>query len=107
MAKRDRFNLRRPVKVVATDYVATTADCVLLVDASGGDRVITLPLASTEGLVLWIIKSDTTGNTVTAETSGADTLESTSAPSATSLLLAGRMFIADGVTGWRVSQEFF
>lgn len=58
------------------DYAATVLDHTIRVDASGGNRIITLPQANTcEGLVLNIKKIDSSGNTVTIDGTSTETID--------------------------------
>ena len=64
-----------------TDYTLTASDTVILGNASGGDVVITLPLATiASGYRFCIKKTDSSANTVSITCSGGNTIDgSTSA----------------------------
>jgi hypothetical protein len=56
-------------------YTATSNDDVIDVDASGGAVPITLPAASSKtGKFIYITKTDSTSNAVTAQRAGSDTI---------------------------------
>lgn len=56
------------IKTKTTDYTVTPLDHTILVDASGGNVIITLPAASDNlGAIFVIKKIDNTGNTVTID----------------------------------------
>lgn len=58
------------------DYTLTTSDDVVLVDASGGNRTITLPAVSgIAGTVYEVKKIDSSGNTVTLDGNGSETID--------------------------------
>lgn len=63
-------------KAVTASYTATVDDDAILVDASGGARVISLPLVATvPGKEFYIAKSDSSTNTVTIDPSGSETIQ--------------------------------
>jgi microcystin-dependent protein len=75
---------------------------LVLVNASGGARTITLPAANALGgrpIRFQIEKTDSTANTVTVQCAGADTIEG-----ATSVVLSGQWasvtLVSDGVSVW-------
>jgi hypothetical protein len=75
---------------------------LVLVNASGGARTITLPAANALGgrpIRYQIEKTDSTANTVTVQRAGADTIEG-----ATSVVLSGQWasvtLVSDGVGAW-------
>jgi microcystin-dependent protein len=75
---------------------------LVLVNASGGARTITLPAANALGgrpIRYQIEKTDSTANTVTVQRAGADTIEG-----ATSVVLSGQWasvtLVSDGVSVW-------
>lgn len=64
----------------AINYNATTADHTILVDASAGNRTVNLPAlaaaySSPNGLILYVKKIDSSGNTVTLDGSGGETID--------------------------------
>lgn len=60
----------------SADYTATTADDVLLVDASGAARTITLYAASgNSGKILHIKKTDSSANSVTVDGNASETID--------------------------------
>lgn len=88
--------------VTAATKVLNDASSVLLVDAADGARTVTLPLASSYGAArtgrVTIRRIDASGNTVTVQCSGADTLNG----AASETLAAGqaRTYVCDAVTRW-------
>lgn len=63
-AIRERIGLNAPI--VTSNYTATLNDRIICVDASGGNRSITLPSASgKEGRSWTVVKIDSSSNTVT------------------------------------------
>lgn len=75
---------------------------LVLVNASGGARTITLPAANALGgrpIRYQIEKTDSTANTVTVQRAGTDTIEG-----GTSLVLSGQwasvMLVSDGIGAW-------
>jgi len=79
---------------------ATATDNIILVDASGGAATVTLPAASatTIGRIYHVIKSDTSGNTVSVAAAGSDTV----GPDTATLGLQGSRLTIIGiaVTAW-------
>lgn len=64
------------IREVSSNTILTSNDRLVLVDASSGPRIITLPLAELcAGLQLKIKKIDPSLNTVTVQRQGADTIE--------------------------------
>lgn len=60
----------------SANYTATADDFTLLVDASGGNKTITLPAASgNTGKIYVIKKTDSSGNTVTIDGDGSETID--------------------------------
>ncbi len=58
------------------DYTITSSDTVIMASASGGNVVITLPLASTvSGYRFYVKRTDSSGNTVTLARSGSNTID--------------------------------
>jgi len=60
-----------------TPYTASSSDYTILVDASGGNRIINLPssASSTIGRIYTIKKIDSSANTVTIDGSGSETID--------------------------------
>lgn len=82
-------------------YTATAFDCVILVDASAAAVTISLPTASgNAGLTYVIKKIDSSGNNVTIDPNGTETIDG-----ATTVTLSSqysyRMIVSDG-TNWVV-----
>jgi hypothetical protein len=82
---------------------------LVLVNASGGARTITLPAANALGgrpIRYQIEKTDSTANTVTVQRAGADTIEG-----ATSVVLSGQWasvtLVSDGVGSWVMMRGRF
>ncbi len=60
-----------------TTYTITAADHTVLCDASGGAFTVTLPAVSgVTGLILNIKKTDSSGNAVTIDAAGSETIDS-------------------------------
>jgi hypothetical protein len=57
-------NIKMPIKTVTSSYTLTVADSTVLVDASSGNKTITLPSAEA-GLTFTVKKIDSSVNTVT------------------------------------------
>lgn len=65
-----------PTTSVSINTTLTTAHYTLRVDASGGSRTITLPLASSvTGRIFVIKKIDSTGNTVVLDANGSELID--------------------------------
>jgi hypothetical protein len=82
---------------------------LVLVNASGGARTITLPAANALGgrpIRYQIEKTDNSANAVTVQRAGSDTIEG-----ATSVVLSGQWasvtLVSDGVSGWVVLRGRF
>lgn len=59
----------------SADYTPTLRNLVIFMSASGGARVVTLPVAATsKGWGFYIIKTDATTNTVTVDGNGSETI---------------------------------
>lgn len=67
--------IRFAEKTVTTNYTITHNDYEILVDASGGAVVITLPLALGDGQLYRIKKIDSSGNTVTVVPQSGDLID--------------------------------
>jgi len=66
-------------RVASTPYMILSTDAILLVDATGGNIVVTLPTAiGIEGKTYIIEKIDDTTNIVTVDGNGAETINSDS-----------------------------
>jgi len=71
----DIVKIRRTIRATATNTTLLLSDSILNVDASGGDRTITLPPASTSvGIVFRVYKIDTSGNLVIIDGDGSETI---------------------------------
>ncbi len=80
---------------------------LVLVNASGGARTITLPAANALGgrpIRFQIEKTDSTANTVTIQRAGTDTIEG-----GTSVVLSGQWasvtLVSDGLSGWVLLRQ--
>lgn len=63
------------VRTETTTYTATLLDHVILADASGGAFTITLSTAASGKIVYHIKKIDATGNAVTVDGNGSETID--------------------------------
>jgi hypothetical protein len=63
-----------PATSVSADYTATAFDELIVVDATGAARIITLPTAAGRNRRIVIVKSDASGNAVTADGAGSETI---------------------------------
>jgi hypothetical protein len=71
----DEVDIRRVVSKT-TNYTATAADEYILCDASGGAFTITLPTAvGINGKLFTIKKTDSSGNAVTVDGDGSETID--------------------------------
>ncbi len=74
-----RYNLepaRRPIRAVTADTVLAPGDSVLLCNCTGGAITVTLmPLASAQGRIFYIKKTDAGGNAVTLDGAGSETID--------------------------------
>ena len=61
--------------VKSADYIATTSDGAILVNASGGAVIITLPTAVGSTRAYSVKKTDASANTVTVATTGGQTID--------------------------------
>lgn len=65
-----------PVSAVTTDYTALQSDYTIKVNATGGNRTITLPpAASNTGRIYIIKKTDASANTVIIDGNGSETID--------------------------------
>lgn len=82
------------------NYTAEPGDTVLM-DATGGARTVTLPLASISSGQIRVIKTDVSGNSVTVSRAGADTING-----ANTQVLAAQYnkttLVSDGVSRWYI-----
>ena len=91
------------VRTVSATTVLTADDAgLLLVDATAGNRTITLPAVNAAGgapLRLTLARIDASANTVTVQRAGADTIEGATS---IDLPVAERLsLISDGASAWR------
>ena len=84
-----------------TNYVATNATDILLMDLTAGDLSATLPAATiSEGKVIQIKKVDSSTNDITVQTEGGDIDGSTTVTmSGSGGAMPGASFVSDG-TNW-------
>jgi hypothetical protein len=91
-------------EAVNSNTTATAADdaTLYLVDASGGARTITLPAASTAGVLIGVKKIDASANTVTIDPNSSEVIDG-----ATTRVIANRYTtvwaISDG-TAWQITM---
>lgn len=75
-ATREQGALYLRITTTTGSYTALFSDAVILCDATGGALTVTLPaVASSKSLVLTIKKTDASGNAVTIDTPGAETID--------------------------------
>jgi hypothetical protein len=83
------------------DYLATLDDMVILVDDTGDDVIITLPVATTSGKTYLIAKTHSSANHVTITPNGADEIDGH-----TGMQLDTQfdklLLMADGVSNWAI-----
>jgi hypothetical protein len=92
--------LNFPITSTAIDKTLTIYDFTILVDASGGNRIITLPAASVkQGHIFIIKKIDSSINIVTIKPDGVDTIE---APATLTLQNESKSIQSDGISNWDV-----
>lgn len=73
---RARGGARFARKTVTGAYTLTVQDYILLCNATGGTYTITLPAASgLDGLIFFIKKTDSSGNAVTVDGNGSETID--------------------------------
>jgi hypothetical protein len=83
------------------DYTATLFNTTILVDATGGNRTITLPTAASQpGMILHIKKIDASGNSVTIDGNGSETIDGATTK-ATTTQYAGWTIQSDG-SAWYI-----
>jgi hypothetical protein len=85
-------------------YAMTTADFAILGDASVGVVNITLPPASNAGMLVFIIKKDSSANNVNIVGGAGDTIQG-STPVSLGGQYQKRLLIADGGTTWYVMSQ--
>lgn len=89
---------------VSSTYLATMDDSIILADDTGGSFDVTLPAATNAGKTFLIVKKNTSANTVTIITTGADTIEGQ-----THVALVAQydktLLVADGVSTWLQVEE--
>lgn len=97
----------RPFATKTANYTMTVDDSIIYADATSGNVTITLPLANVDGTTRTAVKTvkriDSSGSTVTINTSGTDTIDG--AATTTLGALAAKDFSANGVTpagDWKV-----
>lgn len=90
------------VRTVAVDTTLGNEDHTVLVDASGGNRIITLPPAADARFRTYNIKKiDATANTVTIDGNGAETIDD-AVTQVISTQYTSLQIISDGVSWWIV-----
>jgi len=89
------------IKFVAGAYVVSPSDSAVIVDASAGNVLISLPTATYMGLHILIVKEDASANTVQVAAYGNDTIEGS--PSKTLSAQYSKVYlVSDGVSQWYV-----
>lgn len=90
-----------PIRSENANYNAVAADCVILMDASGGARTVNLPTAvGIAGKVYHVKKTDSSGNAVTIDPNGAQTVDG-SGTYAITVQYQSISVISDGAN-WRI-----
>jgi len=89
--------------ITGTPITLTRDESVVLIDATGGNRTITLPLSTDYGSVksaeLKIVRIDASANTVTIQTQGTDTINGLA--SETLAVGQGKTYVSNGgITSW-------
>lgn len=88
-------------RVVTATGSLTIADCLTLVNATGGAVTVTLPAAAiSTGRMMIVKKTDASGNAVTIDGSGAETIDGAATKSLPTQYSALTM-VCDG-TGWHI-----
>lgn len=65
-----------PPRTITESDTATASDTVILCNATGGNITVTLPaIATNKGKVYFIKKIDSSGNTVTIDGAGSETID--------------------------------
>lgn len=83
-----------------TTYVVTLLDHVILCDASGGTFTVTLPTAASGKIVYHIKKIDSSGNIVTIDGNGSETIDG-SLTALLSIQYESFMLVSD-LSNWHV-----
>ncbi len=95
-----------PINAVAADRTLTTQDYTLLANASGANRVLTLPDSTAHPGRIYIVKRTDTvgGNTLTVAAAGTDLIDG----AATILIgtLESRVLQSDGNGNWYILASF-
>jgi hypothetical protein len=85
-------------------YPATLSDFLILCDDTGGSFNVTLPAATNAGKMFLVVKKNSSANTVTVITTGADTIEGQ-----THVALVAQydktLLVADGSSTWLQVEE--
>lgn len=96
------LSVAQRVRNVAGSLTLSNSDATVLIDASGGNRVITLPLAASYGAGytgrLHIYRIDASGNTVTVSRQSSDTLNG--GTSETLSVGTGKVYVSNGISAW-------
>jgi len=92
------------VSAKSSSYPMTAADFGILGNATGGAITITLPPASNTGLMVFVLKTDSSGNNVNITAAGSDTIQGSATVNLTTQYQK-RLLIADGVTTWYVISQ--
>lgn len=94
--------LNFPITTTAIDKNLTVFDFTILVDASGGNRLITLPTAATkQGHIFNTKKIDSSQNIVTIQPAGIETIDGIT-PRTLTLQNENITIQSDGVSNWSV-----
>ena len=85
-----------------TPYTVLASDFAVYVDATGGAVTVNLPAATGSGRTLVFKKSDASGNAVTIQASGAETIDGANAPTLTAQYES--IMIQDSASGvwWKI-----
>jgi len=93
-----------PITRVTASYTMSVDDSVVLVDASGGARTVTLkPARECEQKRITIKKIDSSGNAVTIDADGSETIDGAATKSLASQYNYIEL-VAEGGAWWIVSQ---
>lgn len=97
-----KSSVAQKVRSTAASPTLDNGDATVLVNASGGNKTITLPLAASYGAGytarVHIYRIDASGNTVTIQRQSTDTLNG--GTSETLAAGTGKTYIGDGVSAW-------
>ncbi len=87
------------------NYTLTTADAVIFGDPTGGSFVVTLPTAASGGGQLYtLVKSVSSGNTLTLQGNGAELIQTAPGTSANTLVITNHAtVISDGVKWYQIA----